>query len=115
MTKRCSSVKKVGLIHFWGSKMSIQGFSGLENLAKCKLILEFLDLSREFWGNLRQSEEKPNRMRRKEKNRYYSVINFDIELCFFVIFIDVICCLSLLSSDVQFSISSSSSNICLSN
>ena len=67
------------------------------------LIWEFLDLSREFWGNLRQlSEEKPNRMRRKEKNRYYSVINFDIELCFFVIFIGVICCPYLLSRDVQF-------------
>ena len=64
--------------------MSIQGFSGLENkFGKVLLIWEFLDLSREFWGNLRQSEEKPNRMRRKEKNRYYSVINFDIELCFF--------------------------------
>lgn len=87
----------------------------LGKFGKVLLIWEFLDLSREFGGNLRQSEEKPNRMRRKEKNRYYSVINFDIELCFFVIFIDVICCLSLLSRDVPFNIPSSSWNFCLSN
>ena len=35
----------------------------LGKFGKVLLIWEFLDLRRDFWGNLRQSEEKPNRMR----------------------------------------------------
>ena len=42
----------------------------LGKFGKALLISDFLDLSRNFWGNSKQSEEKPNRIRRKKKNRY---------------------------------------------
>ena len=63
-------MKKVGLIHFRGLIDSNQDFFSWKIWQS--IILEFLDLSRDFEGNSKQSEENQTEMRKKEKNRYCS-------------------------------------------